>query len=561
MHRKIKLKQRSKDVKVMNQSREKRKAPTTTTTEATAATTTTTAAATEPATTIVITEDPKVAKKTEAAATVSEAKATTTTTETAIDTEEPEALEAEDQYEEEVEEKEEEEEDSEKKGEEEDNNDEGIDMGDMKDELPEVEVWNPATRPLEEGEELIYEPSAYDMLHRLNSEWPCLSFDILRDQLGQGRSKFPHTMYLAAGTQADMAKHNKISIMKLSKLRRTKHDRREDKGDDEEDSDNEIIGDDEEVGEDELVDEDPVVEVRDMKHDGGVNRIRSNPRAPSVLATWADTGKVFLWDAAPWLRALDAPAAAKLPVARPLQALNHRTEGFALDWASHEGAAGCLLTGDCAGGIYLWRPNGSGNGSSWAGEGPFRGHSGSVEDLQWSPAEAAVFASCSTDQTIRIWDARQKHAAALRVCHAHDADVNVISWNRFQSFLMASGADDGAFRVWDLRALRDNAPITDFRYHPRAITSIEWSSYDESTLAVASADNSISVWDLSLEEDVETDDADQEVDNNGMVVPPQLMFIHMGQSDIKELHWHPQIPKTIVSTAYDGFNIFKPENL
>ena len=435
----------------------------------------------------------------------------------------------------------------------------------MKDEITQIEVWNPLTRPLEEGEELVYEPSAYDMLHRLNSEWPCLSFDILRDTLGPNRTRFPHTMYLAAGTQADKSNHNKISIMKLSKLRRTKHDRREDKDENEPESDSELIGDDEDVGDDELIDEDPLLEVKDIKHDGCVNRLRSNPQAPHILSTWSDTGKVYIWNVAPWLRSLDAPSASKLPTARPLQALNHRTEGFALDWSPLEAAAGCLLTGDCAGGIYLWRPTGA---SAWSGEGPFRGHSGSVEDLQWSPAEPAVFASCSADKTVRIWDARQKNAAALRVCKAHKEDVNVISWNRFQSFLMASGSDDGSFRVWDLRALRDDAPISDFRYHTRPITSIEWSSYDESTLAVASEDNSISVWDLSLEEDVEADEADGQdredenmVDNNGMVVPPQLMFIHMGQSEIKELHWHPQIPKTIVSTAFDGFNIFKPENL
>ena len=55
--------------------------------------------------------------------------------------------------------------------------------------------------------------------------------------------------------------------------------------------------------------------------------------------------------------------------------------------------------------------------------------------MQWSPTEADVFASCSVDGTLRIWDTRRREGSAISI-KAHSTDINVISWNRYTLFLV-----------------------------------------------------------------------------------------------------------------------------
>ena len=58
---------------------------------------------------------------------------------------------------------------------------------------------------------------------------------------------------------------------------------------------------------------------------------------------------------------------------------------------------------------------------------------------------------------------------------------------------------------------------------------------------------------MSTEADTDTNETKDETLEG---IPPQLLFVHQGQTDVKEVHYHPQVPDMVISTAADGFNFF-----
>jgi ribosome assembly protein RRB1 len=427
-----------------------------------------------------------------------------------------------------------------------------------------IQSWNPLTgEPLQPGQKLEMDPAAYKMHHALTAEWPSLTFDFLRDDLGESRTRFPHSLIAAVGTQADRPEKNQLTIMKLSDLARIKVETEDDILGDEYNPDKKDDDDDDESSDSEdEIDLDPTMEHYSIKHYGGVNRIRAMPQQSSIIATWSDAGRVNLYNVESILQRFSLGGGKSAPMldipTKPFFSYTkHAMEGYALDWSPV--TQGSLVTGDCGGNIHLWTPRPEGSYSvapSYEANTSDRSieASPSVEDLQWSPTEATVFGSAECGGYVRIFDSRAPKKAMLsHKIHANGADVNVLSWNKLVGNLLATGGDDGVLSVWDLRhfAGADLKPLARFTPHKTPITSVEWHPTDESMLAVTD-DHGAYIYDLSVEED---DTAGQ------MDVPPQLLFVHCGSEQFKEVHWHPQISSCLMTTALSGYSTFIPSNL
>ncbi|KAF8283626.1 putative ribosome assembly protein RRB1 [Trypanosoma cruzi] len=435
-------------------------------------------------------------------------------------------------------------------------------------------VWR--SDQAEEGpQQLVYSNKAYDSFFQLRTEYPSLSFDVLRDRDTANHSKYPLSLTLVCGSQADELSKNQLYVLRIQNICRTKHD-----GDSDSDSDDSYIGDEgdseDDVDEDEGVEfnnGEPIVQHRTISHYGTANRLRCARHNTNLVAVWSDAGHVqvfdlendvnMLCDYANW-----AKKQLKNPVQKKPSALvfctpskAHRTEGYGLDWSPV--AQNVFASGDCGGNLFVWQPSDDGRWRA-AASNTSDTQTPSIEEIQWSPTQSDVLITTRVGGVVEVWDTRDMRKSKIH-WQADSTDINVADWNRARqaSHLLVTGADSGAVAVWDLRKVSAATPIQRLPWHRGSITSVEFSLHNESVLLVTGDDGQCTLWDLSLERDPSEE---KEVigelfgrpDLTG--VPDQLMFQHQGLEHPKEAHWHAQVPGMVITTDYSGLHLFRPMN-
>lgn len=154
--------------------------------------------------------------------------------------------------------------------------------------------------------------------------------------------------------------------------------------------------------------------------------------------------------------------------------------------------------------IYQWTPERARSVMT------LHAHHSCVYQALFSPHQADLVLTCSTDGTIKIFDLRAPAylntapdtntfinpvSAAVLTIPASGTEVLSIDWNKYRPMVLASAGVDKVTRVWDCRMLQKGGVAqvggtceSQLLGHEYAVRKVQWSPHRADILATASYD-------------------------------------------------------------------------
>ncbi|KAI9122252.1 hypothetical protein K1719_006941 [Acacia pycnantha] len=167
------------------------------------------------------------------------------------------------------------------------------------------------------------------------------------------------------------------------------------------------------------------------------------------------------------------------------------------------------------------------------------GHSDRVWSLAWNPATGHsgipyVFASCSGDKTVRIWE--QNLSTGLWGCKAvldktHTTTVRSCVWSP-SGKLLATASFDATSAIWE-NVGGDFECVSTLEGHENEVKSLSWNA-SGSLLATCGRDKSVWIWEVQPGNEFEC-----------------VSVLQGHTQDVKMVQWHPTMD-ILFSCSYDN---------
>ncbi|KAK4749928.1 hypothetical protein SAY87_027377 [Trapa incisa] len=168
-----------------------------------------------------------------------------------------------------------------------------------------------------------------------------------------------------------------------------------------------------------------------------------------------------------------------------------------------------------------------------------RGHTDRVWSMAWNPSSGVagiptMFASCSGDKTVRIWE--QNSSSSSWECKAvldetHTRTVRSCSWSPSGN-LLATASFDGTTAIWE-NVGDDFECISTLEGHDSEVKSVSWNA-SGSLLATCSRDKSVWIWEVLPGNEFNC-----------------ASVLQAHTQDVKMVQWHPTLD-ILFSCSYDN---------